>query len=56
MIDFEISEAAMEVQKMAHDLAEGVFRKSARYYDDNEHEYIKETEEIRKKMDDIGLH
>ena len=37
MIDFEISQAAKEVQDMAHEIAEDAFRKIARYYDDNEH-------------------
>ena len=55
MINFEISEAAKKVQDMAHEIAEDDFRKIARYYDDQEHEYIKETNDIIEKMNMVGL-
>ncbi len=55
MIDFEIPGPAKEVQDMVHKMAEGLFRRLSRYYDDHEHEVIKETEEIKKLMDEIGL-
>jgi acyl-CoA dehydrogenase len=56
MIDFEVPKPTREVQRLAHAAAETHFRKIARYYDVHEHEEIKETEEIRKAMADIGLH
>jgi acyl-CoA dehydrogenase len=44
MIDFELPPQAKGALKMIHGLAEGVFRKHARYYDEHEHD---EPEELK---------
>jgi acyl-CoA dehydrogenase len=57
MINFSLSKREKIIQKMANEAAEKVIRPISRYYDDYEHEhdYIKETEEIRKQQGEIGL-
>ena len=43
MIDFEMLPAAKQAKKGLHDFVKDSFRKVARYYDDNEHEEVKEA-------------
>jgi acyl-CoA dehydrogenase len=55
MIDFELSPVSREIQRMANEVGEKTFRPIARYYDDNEHVEIKESEEILQKRQEVGL-
>ena len=46
MIDFELLESTKQARQGTKDLALGLFRKISRYYDENEHEKIKELYEL----------
>lgn len=43
MIDFELRPASQKMKKGLHDFVKESFRKVARYYDDHEHEEVKEA-------------
>ncbi|MFH1138111.1 MAG: acyl-CoA dehydrogenase family protein [Pseudomonadota bacterium] len=46
MIDFELLESTKQAQKGTKELALGLFRKISRYYDEHEHEKIKELHDL----------
>ncbi|MBU2550857.1 MAG: acyl-CoA dehydrogenase family protein [Proteobacteria bacterium] len=54
MIDFELNPLQKEVQDSIRELAEDLLRPIGRYYDENEHEYIKETPDIVGRSAPIG--
>ena len=55
MIDFELSPVVREIKRLSHEISEKHIRPIARYYDDQEHEEIKETDEICQKRAEVGL-
>ncbi len=54
MIDFELPPQAKMAVKMVRGMAEGIFRKHARYYDDHEHEPRGETPKELKPLASMG--
>lgn len=50
MIDFEFLPATKQTAEMTHGLAEGLLRKISRYYDENEHQKIKELYDFVESM------
>ena len=54
MIDFEIAPLTRAAQKMTREFNENLIRKLSRYYDEHEHEEIKEVAEIKKASSAIA--
>jgi acyl-CoA dehydrogenase len=54
MIDFELPPQAKIAVKMVRGMAEGIFRKHARYYDDHEHEPRGEAPKELKPLTSMG--
>lgn len=50
MIDFELLPATKQMRQMVRALAEGVFRPVSRYYDDHEHDKVKELYDVVERM------
>ena len=50
MIDFELMPATKQMRQMVRALAEGVFRPVSRYYDDHEHDKVKELYDVVERM------
>lgn len=53
MIDFELAPATRDILRRTHKYCEEVLRTYSRYYDEHEHEEIKELNYIREKDDAI---
>ena len=54
MIDFELNPFQKEVQEATHQVAEELLRPIGRHYDEQEHEYIKETPEVVERTAPIS--
>lgn len=53
MIDFELAPATRDILKRTHRYSEEVLRTFSRYYDDHEHEEIRDMDYIREKDDAV---